>query len=426
MRVELLNTGSELLLGQVLNTHLATLAEQLWPLGLTIQRQVTVPDGDAIRLALLETFGRADIVIITGGLGPTTDDLTRDITAELLGLELHADPAIEKSIVERLEKRGIRLTERVLRQAQRPKEAEILTNRYGTAPGLYLPPLPLQNGELSPHLFLLPGPPRELKPMMEEEVLPRLRKLQPDSPRNQMQTWRVVGIPESHVEDAVGEALLKLGIEPGYCARPNEVDVRIIGTEAQLAAAQSLLETAFGPAMLPRDTRSLEHWLVETLQQRGLTLATAESCTGGSLAGKITDVPGSSSVFGYGFVTYANAAKVALGVPAELLEAHGAVSEPVARALALCAQQVAGADYALATTGIAGPTGGSEEKPVGTVFIALALPDKTVLVEKFRYQSDRQIFKQLTTQSAFNLLRKQLLISHFVTQEQAVSEGSFA
>jgi len=230
-----------------------------------------------------------------------------------------------------------------------------------------------------------------------------------------MQTWRVVGIPESHVEDAVGEALLKLGIEPGYCARPNEVDVRIIGTEAQLAAAQSLLETAFGPAMLPRDTRSLEHWLVETLQQRGLTLATAESCTGGSLAGKITDVPGSSSVFGYGFVTYANAAKVALGVPADLLEAHGAVSEPVARALALCAQQVAGADYALATTGIAGPTGGSEEKPVGTVFIALALPDKTVLVEKFRYQSDRQIFKQLTTQAAFNLLRKQLLSSHFVT-----------
>ena len=409
MRVELLNTGSELLLGQVLNTHLCTLAEALWPLGLTIQRQVTVPDGDAIRLALQETFGRADIVLITGGLGPTTDDLTRDITAELLGLELHADPAIEKSIVERLEKRGIRLTDRVLRQAQRPKEAEILTNRCGTAPGLYLPPLSLQNGELSPHLFLLPGPPRELKPMLEEEVLPRLRKLQPDSPRHQMQTWRVVGIPESHVEDAVGEALLKLGIEPGYCARPNEVDVRIIGTEAQLTVAQSLLQAAFGTAMLPPDTRSLEHWLVETLQQRGLTLATAESCTGGSLAGKITDLPGSSNVFGYGFVTYANAAKLALGVPADLLEAHGAESEPVARALALGAQQVAGADYALATTGIAGPTGGSEEKPVGTVFIALALPDKTVLVEKFRYQSDRQVFKQLTTQSAFNLLRKQLL-----------------
>ncbi len=409
MRVELLNTGSELLLGQVLNTHLTSLAELFWPLGLAFQRQTTVPDGDAIRTALQEAFGRADIIIITGGLGPTTDDLTRDITAELLGLKLISDPVIEKAIMERLERRGIRLTDRILRQAQRPMEAHILTNRHGTAPGLYLPPLPLSGGALSPHLFLLPGPPRELKPMVENEVIPLLRKIQPDSPRRQMQTWRVVGVPESLVEEAVGESLIKMGIEPGYCARPNEVDVRIIGNESQLAAAKSLLEAAFGTALLPEGTSTLEHWLVDTLQRRNLSVATVESCTGGALADGITNVPGSSAVFGYGFVTYANSAKIALGVSSDILEHHGAVSEAAVRALAVCAKKASGADYALATTGIAGPSGGSETKPVGTVFIALALPDGTVEVEKFLYQTDRQVFKQLVRQSAYKLLRKHLL-----------------
>jgi nicotinamide-nucleotide amidase len=409
MRVELINTGSELLLGQVVNTHLTTLAELLWPLGLSIERQVTVPDGDAIRDAMQDAFGRADIVLVTGGLGPTTDDLTRDIAAELLGLEMHIDPTIENAIRERLEKRGIRFTDRILRQAQRPSGAEILANRHGTAPGLYLPPVPLPGGKLSPHLFLLPGPPRELKPMVEDELLPRLRALIPESPRQQMQTWRVIGIPESHVEEGVGEALIQLGIEPGYCARPNEVDVRIIGTEAQLLAAEMLLKKAFGSAMLPKDTRSLEQWLVETLTQRGQTLATAESCTGGALACRITDVPGSSAIFGHGFVTYANTAKIELGVPSQLLETHGAVSAPVAEALARNAKRLSGADFALSTTGIAGPGGGSDEKPVGIVFIALVLPDGSVVVEKYRYQTDRQVFKQLTTQAAFNLLRRSIL-----------------
>ena len=409
MRLELLNTGSELLLGQVLNTHLNTLAELLWPLGLSFQRQTTVPDGDAIRDALQETFGRADIVIITGGLGPTTDDVTRDITAELLGLKLVSDPAIEKSILERLERRGIRLTNRVLRQAQRPVEAHVLANRHGTAPGLYLQPLLVSGSCLSPHLFLLPGPPRELKPMVENEVIPLLQKILPASPNRQMQTWRVVGIPESLVEEAVGESLIRIGIEPGYCARPNEVDVRIIGNESQLAASKALLEKAFGNALLPEGTRTLEQWLVETLQKNKRTLATVESCTGGALADGITNVPGSSNVFGYGFVTYANSAKAALGVPPEILEQHGAVSEAAAKALAICAKSAAGADYALATTGIAGPGGGSQAKPVGTVYIAIALPDGSVETERFLYQTDRQVFKQLVRQSAYKLLRKHLM-----------------
>lgn len=410
LRVEILNTGSELLLGQVLNTHLQFLAEALWPLGLGISRQITVPDGPVIKEALLESFARADIVFVTGGLGPTTDDLTRDIVAELLGLDMQEDPAIADLIRERLEKRGIRITDRIFRQAQRPDAAEVLTNRFGTAPGLYFPPMRIagQDEALSPHLFLLPGPPRELKPMVETEVIPRLRALLPPAPHRLMRLWRVVGVPESHVEEAVGEALVALGIEPGYCARPGEVDVRVIGTPAQIEAAGKLLQTALGFAILPEEMRSLEHFLVTELAGRKLRLATVESCTGGALANRVTHVPGSSAVFGYGYVTYANEAKQELGVPAALLEQHGAVSSQVAESLALNAQRRSQADYALATTGIAGPSGGSEQKPTGTVYIALAEPGGTVQIEHHVLQTDRLSFKNLVTQAALNMLRRAL------------------
>ncbi len=414
LRVELLNTGSELLLGQVLNTHLQFLADALWPLGLGIGRQTTVPDGPVIKDALLESFARADIVFVTGGLGPTTDDLTRDIVAELLGLNMQEDPAIAALIRERLEKRGIRITDRIFRQAQRPEEAEVLSNRFGTAPGLYFPPMPLvgRGDALSPHLFLLPGPPRELKPMVETEVLPRLRALLPPAPNRLMRLWRVVGVPESHVEEAVGEALLALGIEPGYCARPGEVDVRVIGTPEQIEAAGALLQKALGHAILPEEIRSLEHLIVAELASRKLRLATVESCTGGALANRVTHVPGSSAVFGYGYVTYANEAKQELGVPPTVLEQHGAVSAQVAESLALNAKRRAQSDYALATTGIAGPSGGSEQKPTGTVYIALAEPGGTVVIEHHVLQTDRLSFKNLVTQAALNMLRRALEKAH--------------
>jgi nicotinamide-nucleotide amidase len=410
LRVELLNTGSELLLGQVLNTHLQFLADALWPLGLGISRQTTVPDGPVIKEALLESFARADIVFVTGGLGPTTDDLTRDIVAELLGLDMQEDPVIAALIRERLDKRGIRVTDRIFRQAQRPEQAEVLSNRFGTAPGLYFPPMRLagRGEDLSPHLFLLPGPPRELKPMVETEVLPRLRALLPPTPGRIMRLWRVVGVPESHVEEAVGETLLALGIEPGYCARPGEVDVRVIGTPEQIEAAGKLLQTALGFAILPEEMRSLEHFLVAELAGRKLRLATVESCTGGALANRVTHVPGSSAVFGYGYVTYANEAKQELGVPPTLLQQHGAVSSQVAESLALNAQRRSQADYALATTGIAGPSGGSEQKPTGTVYIALAEPGGTVQIEHHVLQTDRLSFKNLVTQAALNMLRRAL------------------
>lgn len=410
LRVELINTGSELLLGQVLNTHLQFLAHALWPLGLDIARQSTVPDGPVIREALLESFARAEVVFVTGGLGPTTDDLTRDIVAELLGLSLQEDPAIANTIRERLEKRGIRATDRIFRQAQRPPEAEVLANRFGTAPGLYFPPirLPAGGASLSPHLFLLPGPPRELKPMVETEVIPRLRALLPAVSERQMQLWRVVGVPESHVEEAVGDKLLALGIDPGYCARPGEVDVRVIGTPAQIEAAGKLLHEALGHAILPEEMRTLEQHLVAELARQNLRVATVESCTGGALANRITNVPGSSAVFGYGYVTYANEAKQELGVPSALLEQFGAVSVQVAESLALQAKRHSGADYALATTGIAGPSGGSEHKPTGTVYIALAGPGAALTVEHHVLQTDRLSFKNLVTQAALNLLRRAL------------------
>jgi len=409
MRVELINTGSELLLGQVVNTHLQYLAEALWPVGLVISRQVTVPDGPLIREALAESFGRSDIVIITGGLGPTTDDLTRDIAAELLGLTLEIDNEIARVIEERLATRNIPTNKRILRQAQRPQASEILHNSHGTAPGLYFAPMALADGNSSPHLFLLPGPPRELKPMVENEVLPRLRALLPEGPAKGMQTWRVVGVPESIVEEKIGERLIALGIEPGYCARPGEVDVRIIGSQNQLEAAAALLKESFGDSVLPENVRNLETWLVAELTLKKQTLATVESCTGGALANQITNVPGSSAVFGTGFVTYANEAKAKLGVPESLLLAHGAVSAPVAEALAQSALRAADADYALSTTGIAGPSGGTEEKPTGTVYIALARKSRPTIVEKHRFHTERQTFKHLVVQTSMNMLRKALL-----------------
>jgi nicotinamide-nucleotide amidase len=406
MRVEVLNTGTELLLGSVLNTHLQYLAEELFPLGLRIERQVTVPDGLAIREALQETFGRADVVLITGGLGPTTDDVTREIVAELLGLSLEHDEAIMEVIAGRFARRSIPLTERVRRQAQRPREATVLANDHGTAPGLYLPPIDARG---SPHLFLLPGPPRELQPMFQSHVLPILRSIAPRSTFG-MRSYRVAGLGESLVEERVGEPLLALGVELGYCARPGEVDVRLIGEPEVLARGEAIIVEKLGDHIVSQDSRSLEKVVVDLLTARGATMATAESCTGGFLAHRLTNVPGASAVFIEGFVTYANEAKVrALGVDLSLIQTHGAVSREVAAAMAEGAQLKAEVGYALATTGIAGPDGGTEEKPVGTVFIALASAAATTVVERYRFATDRETFKHLTTQSALDLLRRALL-----------------
>jgi nicotinamide-nucleotide amidase len=412
MRLEVINTGTELLLGSVINTHLRVFSDALFPLGLRIARQATIPDGESIRVALEETFGRAEIVLITGGLGPTTDDITREMVAELLGLRLEFDDEIWKQIEERFTRRHLRMSPRNRQQAMRPPQSTVLWNPHGTAPGLYLPPLPIPqrpNNERSPHLFILPGPPRELIPMVEDYLVPMLQKVLPAREIDEMRVFRTAGLGESHVEELVGEELLALGIELGYCARPGEVDIRIIGSPEQVGRAETIIRNHVGKHIVSDDQRSLEEVLVSTLTKRGETLAIAESCTGGAIAHRITNVPGASAVFLQGFVTYANDAKTrSLGVSDELLAQHGAVSEPVARAMAEGARKTSGTDYGISTTGIAGPGGGTNEKPVGTVFVAVASRDKETVVEKLFFPTDRLRFKELVSQMALNLLRKSL------------------
>jgi len=407
MRVEVVNTGTELLLGTVINTHLKLFAEAIFPLGLRIERQVTVPDGSAIRDALVDSFTRAEIVFVTGGLGPTTDDLTREITADLLGVELVHDEEIMAAIRARFTRRGLKMSDRIALQALRPREAIVLRNDNGTAPGLYFPADATKG---SPHLFLLPGPPRELRPMFTDSVLPILESLLPPGPRAEIRTYRIAGLGESAVEESVGESLLALGLEVGYCARPGEVDLRTIGAAAVLEQARTLIIEKLGPHIVTEDQRPIEQIVVELLTVQRQTLALAESCTGGFIAHRITNVPGASTPFLAGYVTYANAAKArALSVDVGAIAAHGAVSAVVAQAMAEGARQAIDADHALATTGIAGPGGGSEEKPVGTVFIALASRGAETFVVRFRYPADRETFKFLTTQTALDLLRRRLL-----------------
>ncbi len=410
MRTVVINTGTELLLGDVLNTHLAFIAREILPLGLRVDRQLTVPDGVAIREALAESFTSADIVFVTGGLGPTTDDITRELTSELLGLELRNDPDVLAAIKERYVRRGYKWTSRIARQASVPVGAEVLPNEYGTAPGLYFR-ANLNPQVCSPHLCVLPGPPRELRPMFVNFVLPILQRLVPSPPETVFRTYRIVGMGESLVEEAIGEKILEVhGIELGYCSRPGEVDLRIIGPSAAIEQAAAIVQPALGEAIFSSDDEQIEEVLISLLLERKETLALAESCTGGLLAHRITNVPGASSVFLAGYVTYANAAKAkALGVDEALIEREGAVSESVARAMAEGASDRANATYALATTGIAGPDGGTAEKPVGTVYIALASPTTKTLVRRFDFASDRETFKQLSAQAAFNMLRLRLL-----------------
>ena len=413
MKVEVINTGTELLLGNVTNTHLAFLGQELFPLGLRVDRQVCVPDGPAIREALTEAFGRADVVLVTGGLGPTSDDLTRDIAAELLGRPLLDDPAVLDGLKAYFEKIDRPFLPSIARQAQVPQGATVIENHHGTAPGLYLPPgRTADGGPGSPHLFLLPGPPRELRPMFSEQVAPMLAKIVPDEggAKRFCRIYRAVSIGESQVEALVAPELEKMaGLEIGYCARLGEVDLRCIGTPDLLERAEAIIIPALGKHLLSRDGKTLEETLVQRLRGRGSKLCVAESCTGGLLSHRLTNAPGASVVFVAGLTTYAYSAKTTLlGVDPALIEEHGAVSEPVAAAMAAGARRALGTDWALATTGEAGPESG-EGKPVGTLFIALAGPgDAAPTVESHFFPTDRETFKFRASQAALDLLRRTL------------------
>jgi nicotinamide-nucleotide amidase len=406
VNVEVLNTGTELLLGSVTNTHLAYFGQELFPLGLRIGRQSTVPDGTAIRGALLDAFPRCDVLLVTGGLGPTTDDVTREIAAELLGFPLVINEPVAHAIRQRLARRNILVRERMLRQAMVPEGATVLPNAHGTAPGLYIPPV-LTPAHSTPHLFLLPGPPRELKPMFERHVRPLLRSIRGDLPNQEYRNYHIVGLGESAVEEIIGmELSLRGDIEVGYCARPNEVDFRLIAPPAVLEEVEPRVLDALGRHLVSTRGDLIEEVVVNRLAELRKTLALAESCTGGLLAHRITNVPGASLVFLEGFVTYSNDAKIrSVDVPEDLVTKNGAVSEPVARAMAEGAAVKTGADFAVGITGIAGPSGGTPEKPTGTVFIAVTERGGLSECRKEIFPTDRETFKQLASQVALDMLR---------------------
>jgi nicotinamide-nucleotide amidase len=408
MRTIVLNTGTELLLGDVQDAHLAFIAREIFPLGLRINEQRTVPDGALIRTALTELFLRAEILFVTGGLGPTSDDITRDIAADLLGLELRQNTEVLALLKRRLKTRGIKWASSIARQADVPAGAQILPNKKGSAPGLYLRSN-INPVVLSPHLFLLPGPPRELQPMLRDSVMSILRSIVP-SRSIERRIYKIACVGESIVEEAIGAKVLAIpGVELGYCARPGEVDVRIVGAADPVVRADKVIRGELGLSIFSTGDETLEEVLVKLLARRKETIAVAESCTGGLLAHRLTNVPGSSEVFLADCVVYANQAKIdLLDLDPKLIEQHGAVSERVARAMAEGARAKARSTYALSTTGIAGPSGGSPEKPVGTVYIGLAAPDETVTKSLF-FPSERETFKQLVAEAAFELLRRKLI-----------------
>jgi len=410
MRVIVINTGTEILLGDVLNTHLAFIAREIFRFGLRIDEQRAIPDGDTIQSALADVFPRSEIAFVTGGLGPTSDDITRELVAGYLQLPLVEDATVHEAIRSRLAERRIPTTERIWRQALVPAGAEVLPNKNGTAPGLYFS-AHINPAVLSPHLFLLPGPPRELQPMFTNFVAPILRRMTSESKKAAMQTFRVANMGESIIEKKIGDLVAGVpGIELGYCARPGEVDVRVIGSAAAVAKAEEIIRKRLGTAIFTASNETLAAVLVRLLSEREQTLALAESCTGGFLADQITNVTGASKVFVAGYVTYSNEEKIrTLGVSRKSIEKFGAVSEQIATEMTEGLCQRTGATNAIATTGIAGPGGGSEEKPVGTAFIALSSENQPTRWEKFFFPSDRETFKQLVAQRAFDLLRKGLL-----------------
>ena len=409
------------MLGRVLNTHQQWLCRRLADLGFVVTRQTAVADTALdIQQAVRESLSRATLVITTGGLGPTSDDITRELIAKMLGRELHEDAGVLRQIDEFFARRNRPRPVGTRVEAQVPAGALVLPNHYGTAPGLALaidpdPAVAPSKPSGRQWLIMLPGPPRELRPMFDLSVTPLLhRELIPEF--FSCRTLRSTGIGESIVQEMVApplESLVAAGLEIGYCARPGAVDVRLTasGEDAAhtVAQARDVVEKVLGENIFGYDDEEIEQVVIRRLTERKQTLALAESCTGGAIAHRLTNVPGASIVFRGGIVSYSNDAKqTILGVKTETLAVHGAVSQEVAADMATGVRTALGADYALAVTGIAGPGGGTESKPVGTVYIALASA-AGVKVKKQLNAWDRETFKQVTAQQALELLRVTLL-----------------
>jgi nicotinamide-nucleotide amidase len=407
---EIIAVGSELLGATRLDTNSLFLSERLASLGITLKEKHVVGDDRAELSACLSgALVRADLIVLTGGLGPTDDDVTREVVAAVLGLPLIEDPAIVDQIARRFEKRGLRMPAVNRRQAFVPRGATVLPNPHGTAPGLLI-----EAG--SRMLVLLPGPPRELQPMFERVVADVL-SARAGRERFHRVVLFVAGRGESHVEEVAQPvygpwALEDPPIVTTILASPGMIELHLTlrssdaaAAAARLAGARDALVAALGNAVFSTDGRALEVVVGDLLRARGLTIAAAESCTGGLLLSRLTDVPGSSTYVVCGVTAYSNEAKTALvGVAPEVIEAHGAVSEPVAMALADGIRARAGASVGVGITGIAGPGGGTPGKPVGTVAIALSGvgPGR---VRTHWFPGGRAQVKFAATQAALDMVR---------------------
>ena len=418
---EILCVGTELLLGDIVNTNAAALARGLASLGINVYHQSVVGDHPArLKTALQTALSRADLVITSGGLGPTYDDITRECTAEVMERPLILDETILEEIRCYFARTGRVMTENNRRQAMVPQGARVLPNRNGTAPGLIV-----SDEAKGKTVILLPGPPRELVPMWEESVVPYLMA-RTDRVLFSLNV-HIFGMGESAVETVLRDSMIE-GKNPTvapYCTA-GEVRLRVTAQAEDETTARDLcrrtlrhiMESEVGAyvyAVVPstEGEATLEGVVIWELCHQGLTVATAESCTGGLIAKRLTDVPGSSAAFKGGFVTYTNEMKISmLGVSPDTLEKYTAVSEQTAAEMARGARLRTGADIAVSTTGYAGPGGGTEEAPVGTVFVGISTKEETRVVRlKLSPDRSREYIRTLAASNALNLVRQQALKS---------------
>lgn len=410
MTVELICVGTELLLGNIVNTNAAFISEKCAMLGLSMFYQSVVGDNERRLEELLKTAKeRSDVIILCGGLGPTQDDLTKETAAKVMGRPLVEDARARKEIEEFMAKRSRNVTENNWKQALVPKDSKVLYNPNGTAPGIIIE----ENGQ---RIILLPGPPNELIPMFEEQVYPYLHAIQPETICSKM--VKLCGIGESSAETKILD-LIEGQTNPTVApyAKTGEVHLRLTAKAANEAEAYQLivpveeeLKKRFGNLIYTDDpTVTLEMAVYELLKAHNLTVTAAESCTGGLLAGRLINVPGISTYLKEGYVTYSNEAKEKLlGVPAEILRQYGAVSPQTAEAMAEGGARAAGADICIAVTGIAGPDGGTEDKPVGLVYMSCYCRGK-LHTEKNQYTGSRSKIREYSVASALTLLRRAIL-----------------
>lgn len=409
MRAEIISVGTELLLGQIVDTNAAYLSSLLPDLGIDLHYRVTVGDNSQrLAAALRKALSRSDIVFTIGGLGPTQDDLTKETVAQVVGdpMQLHEESADHMRSF--FAARGLKMPVSNLKQAMVPTRGRVLPNPLGTAPGGAF-----ETGD-GRAIVVLPGPPREFVPMVDERVVPYLReRIGENSCIIRSRVLKIAGLGESSVEDRVKHLLNSTNPTLAPYASPGEVHLRITAKAAGESKADKLIdemdrqvtEVLGENVVFGRDRETLEGIVVEKLMRRGLTLAIAESCTGGLIADRITDVPGCSAVFLAGVVSYSNSAKARLlEVPEQLIIEHGAVSEPVAAAMAEGARKATGAGIGVSTTGIAGPSGATPEKPVGLVYIGLS-SDNGNVVQRYQFGGTRRDVKQRAAQAALEMLR---------------------